>query len=70
MITSGVRNQPVTFGKTRSGHDQSRSAEIVGCSGTATQDQQSARCQVGHCRPDLRRDHSHYGAGVEQAPNH
>jgi hypothetical protein len=69
MITSSCRDGLVALGSTHGWNDQRDAAEVIGSRRSAPYDQQPPRREVGNGRSDLRCDHTHYGAGVQQSPD-
>jgi hypothetical protein len=69
MITSSRRDHLITLSNPGGRYYQRRAQEVVGRRRTATYDQQPACRQVGDGCPDLRGNHRHHGACVQQLPD-
>jgi hypothetical protein len=69
MITSGRGDGLITISDTCRGHDQCGASEVVRRRWTATHDQQPARGQISHGRPDVGCNHRNDRARVEQPPD-
>jgi hypothetical protein len=61
VITSGRRDQLVTFGHAAGRYDQPGAGEVIRCRRAAAHDQQSPCREVRDGRPDFGRDHCHDG---------
>ena len=69
MIMSRRRYSLITFRNTRSGDDQHCATEVIWRRRPPADDQQFASSEIGNRRSDLRRDHRHCRAGVQQSPD-
>jgi hypothetical protein len=69
MITSCGRDGLVTLRSTRSRDYQHDATKVIGRRRPSADDQQFASSKIGNGRPDLRRDHRHCCAGVQQSPD-